>query len=138
MGWNIWKIWGNDGLPPFSGTIVHFDQVLAGKKYLSFVCEFESSGNSVMHCKGGTLPKKRWISKDVWTPFCYDFGWGLVTTEPYITYLLLLYLTCINQLLLKVCWYLFLRLLGAFSRPTTYFFLASFDLFVRLLFKSIL
>ena len=31
LGWYIWKIWGNDGVPPFSGTIVHFDQVLAGK-----------------------------------------------------------------------------------------------------------
>ena len=24
-----------------------------------FFAEFESSGNSVMYCKGGTLPKKR-------------------------------------------------------------------------------
>ena len=29
------------------------------KYYLSFFREFESSGNSVMHCKGGTLPKKK-------------------------------------------------------------------------------
>ena len=38
-----------------------------------FFCEFESSGNSVMHCKGGTLPKKRWISKDVWNTFLLWF-----------------------------------------------------------------
>ena len=73
LGWNIWKIWGNDGVPPFSGTIVHFDQVLAGKIIFVFFCEFESSGNSVIHCKGGTLPKKRWISKDVWNTFLLWF-----------------------------------------------------------------
>ena len=38
-----------------------------------FFCEFESSGNSVMHCKGGTLPKKRWISKDLWNTFLLWF-----------------------------------------------------------------
>ena len=31
------------------------------------------------------------------TPFCYDFGWGLVTKEPYITYLLLLYIPWLAQ-----------------------------------------
>ena len=34
--------------------------------------------------------------------------------------------------------YLFLRLLGAFSRPRTWFFLASFDLLVRFLIKRVL
>ena len=38
-----------------------------------FFCEFESSGNSVMHCKGGTLPQKRLISKDVWNSFLLWF-----------------------------------------------------------------
>ena len=40
----------------------------------------------------GRYLKRDEFQKMCGTPFCYDFGWGLVTTEPYITYLLLLYL----------------------------------------------
>ena len=76
------RTWNHSSVPIgsyFWQLFWHFLKILRFNLY---------SGNSVLHCKGGRYLKEMIFKRERGSPFSYDFGWGLVTTQLYITYLI--------------------------------------------------